>query len=235
MAPLLRARGIEKSYEGTIALRNVDFSLEEGEVHALLGENGAGKSTLAKILAGVVHPDKGEIRLRGSPIAIGSPTHAQSLGIGMVFQELDLFAHLSVAENIAAGNSAAGEKFFVRRRSLHRWCEVFLREVGLLVHPGCLLNSLSVGERQLVAIARALSMRARIILMDEPTSSLSQATVETLFSVLARLKSSGVSIVYVSHKMEEVQRICDRITVLRDGIRVATEDAKRARSMSSSP
>jgi ABC-type sugar transport system ATPase subunit len=223
--PVLQARAIEKNFENTVALQNVNFELEEGEVHALLGENGAGKSTLAKILAGVVLPDRGELYLRGSRVEIASPVAAQALGIGMVFQELDLFPHLSVADNLAVGNTAAGERFFVRRKLLNRWSSRFLDQVGLKVDPSTRLGALSVGHRQLVAIARALSMNARIILMDEPTSSLSQANVETLFSVLADLKRDGVSIVYVSHKMEEVQRICDRITVLRDGAHVATENA----------
>lgn len=223
MTPVLEAKGIEKRFEGTNALRGVDFTLEPGEVHALLGENGAGKSTLSKIFAGVIVPDGGEIRLQGAPARMVSPKHAQALGVGMVFQELDLFPHLSVAENLATANAAAAEGFLVRPRSLHRWCTPFLEQVGLDVEPGTLLRTLSVSQRQLVAIARALSMRARIILMDEPTSSLSQVNVDALFAVLEKLRSDGVSIVYVSHRMEEVQRISDRITVLRDGMRVATE------------
>lgn len=223
---VLETRGIEKTFQGTAALRNVDFTLEEGEIHTLLGENGAGKSTLSKILAGVLTPDRGEIHLRGRRVRIHSAAHAQALGIGMVFQELDLFPHLTVAENLATGNAATGEGFRVRRGALHAWSTPFLQQVGLEVHPGTPLHALSVSQRQLVAIARALSMRARIILMDEPTSSLSQANVEALFSVLEKLKRDGVSIVYISHKMEEVQRISDRITVMRDGMRIATEKAQ---------
>lgn len=226
MTVVLETQGIEKSFGGTLALRNVDFSLEEGEIHTLLGENGAGKSTLSKILAGVLTPDRGEIRLRGTPVHIASPTHAQALGIGMVFQELDLFPHLNVAENLAVANAAADEGFTVKRRPLYVWCAPFLEQVGLDIDPSRPLHSLSVSQRQLVAIARALSMRARIILMDEPTSSLSQLNVEALFAVLGRLKRDGVSIVYVSHKIEEVRRISDRITVLRDGLRIATENAR---------
>ena len=226
MTTVLEAKGIEKRYRATAALRNVDFALEEGEIHALLGENGAGKSTLSKILAGVERPDEGEIRLRGAPIAMSSPAQAQALGIGMVSQELDLFPHLTVAENLAAGNAAIEKGVFVQRRLLRSWCEPFLKQVGLGVDPDALLGTLSVSERQLVAISRALSMRARIILMDEPTSSLSEVNVESLFEVLERLKQSGVSIVYISHKMEEIKRICDRITVMRDGARITTVDAK---------
>lgn len=226
MTVALEAKGIEKRFGATVALRNVDFTLREGEIHALLGENGAGKSTLSKILAGVERPDEGEIRLRGSPVIIAGPAEAQTLGIGMVSQELDLFPHLTVAENLAAGNVAAETGVFVQRRVLRSWCEPFLKQVGLRVDPDALLVTLSVSERQLVAIARALSMRARIILMDEPTSSLSEVNVESLFAVLEGLRQSGVSIVYISHKIEEIKRICDRITIMRDGARITTVNAK---------
>lgn len=228
MPALLEATDISKRFDGTQALRRVDFTLEEGEVHALLGENGAGKSTLSKIIAGVTTPDTGQIRLRGKPVGIPNPAVAQSLGIGMVFQELDLFPHLSVAENLAAANKAAGESVFVRRGALHRWCATYLEQVALDVDPATPLHALSVSEVQLVAIARALSLRARVLLMDEPTSSLSQANVEVLFGVIDRLKRAGVAIVYVSHKMAEVQRIADRLTVLRDGMRIATLRANEA-------
>ncbi len=226
MTVVLEAKGIEKRYGATAALRNVDFALKEGEIHALLGENGAGKSTLSKILAGVESPDEGEIRLRGIPVTIGSPAQAQTLGIGMVSQELELFPHLTIAENLAAGNAAIERGVFVQRQMLRSWCEPYLKQVGLSVDPDSLLKTLSVSERQLVAISRALSMRARIILMDEPTSSLSEMNVESLFEVLERLKQNGVSVVYISHKMEEIKRICDRITVMRDGARITTVDAE---------
>jgi len=234
MSAVLEAKGIQKHLGATAALRGVDFTLQEGEIHALLGENGAGKSTLSKILAGVVRPDTGDIHLRGTQVKIANPTHAQTLGIGMVFQELDLFPHLTVAENLAAGNAAAGEGTFVRPRALHRWCSPFLQQVGLTIDPGTRLTTLSVAQRQLVAIARALSMQARIILMDEPTSSLSQENVDALFAVLENLKQGGVSIVYVSHKMEEIQRLCDRITVMRDGMHIATVSSKETPSSHSS-
>jgi ABC-type sugar transport system ATPase subunit len=226
MTVVLEAKGIEKRYGATLALRDVDFALREGEVHALLGENGAGKSTLSKILAGVETPDRGEILLRGDPISIANPAQAQVLGIGMVSQELDLFPHLTVAENMATGNAAVERRVFIQSRSLWRWCEPFLKQVGLELDPDTPLRKLSVSHRQLVAIARALSMRARVILMDEPTSSLSEVNVEALFAVIDKLKQSGVSIAYISHKMEEIQRVCDRITVMRDGSRVATLKTK---------
>jgi ribose transport system ATP-binding protein len=221
----LEARNVSKRFQGTQALRNVDFSLEAGEVHALIGENGAGKSTLAKILAGVVMPDTGEIFVAGQKVVIGNPLQARKLGIGIVFQELDLFTHLTVAENIAVANAAAGEEPIVRFRKLHSWCRRFLDEVELDVPPDTRLGCLSIGQAQRVAIARALSMNARVLLLDEPTSSLSDDAVDALFVLIAQLKRNGVGFVYVSHKMAELRRIADRITVLRDGIRIGTQPA----------
>ena len=225
MTPILEARNVSKRFQGTQALWGVDFSLEAGEVHALLGENGAGKSTLAKILAGVVTPDTGEIFLAGKNVVIGHPLQARKLGIGIVFQELDLFPHLTVAENIAVANPAAGEGRVVLFRNLNSWCRRFLEQVELDVSPDTRLGSLSIGQAQRVAIARALSMNARVLLLDEPTSSLSDDSVESLFALIAQLRRNGVAFVYVSHKMAELRRIADRITVLRDGIRIGTQPA----------
>jgi ribose transport system ATP-binding protein len=225
MTPILEARNISKRFQATQALRNVDFSLQAGEVHALIGENGAGKSTLAKILAGVVTPDAGEIFLAGQKVVIGHPLQARKLGIGIVLQELDLFPYLTVAENIAVANAASGERRIVRFHNLHSWCRRFLEQVELDVSPDTLLGRLSIGQVQRVAIARALSMNARVLLLDEPTSSLSDDAVESLFALIAQLKTRGVGFVYVSHKMAELRRIADRITVLRDGIRVAAPSA----------
>ena len=226
MPPILEVTGISKRFQATQALCDVDFSVEPGEVHALMGENGAGKSTLAKIIAGVVTPDSGEIRMQGEIVRIDSPSRAQELGIGMVFQELDLFAHLTVAENMAIGNRGIDEGFFTEPRKLSAWCAPFLDRVKLSVDPQTPLKELSIGQVQLVAIARALSMNARVILMDEPTSSLSDDSVEALFALIAELKSQGISIVYVSHKMAEVLRISDRVTVLRDGKLVGCRPAR---------
>jgi ABC-type sugar transport system ATPase subunit len=225
MTPILEARQVSKRFHGTQALRGVDFSLQAGEVHALVGENGAGKSTLAKILAGVVTPDAGEIFLAGQKVVIGHPLQARKLGIGIVFQELDLFSYLTVAENIAVANAAAGEGPIVRFRSLNSWCRRFLEQVELDIPPDTRLGRLSIGQAQRVAIARALSMNARVLLLDEPTSSLSDDAVESLFALIAQLRRNGVGFVYVSHKMAELRRIADRITVLRDGIRIGTQPA----------
>jgi ABC-type sugar transport system ATPase subunit len=214
---LLEAIDIRKHFGGVAALAGASFDLLGGEVHALMGENGAGKSTLAKIIAGSVRPDSGVIRIDGEPVEIGSPLDAQHAGIGIIYQELDLFPDLSVGENIVIRNLHFPERAFVDFRRIEEFCRPFLAEVGLDVPSRTLLRSLSIGRRQLVAIARALSMNARILLMDEPTSSLFEDAVDKLFGLIAGLKRRGVAIVYVSHKMDEIFRIADRITVLRDG------------------
>jgi ABC-type sugar transport system ATPase subunit len=225
MPPILEARKISKRFEGTQALRDASFSLEAGEVHALMGENGAGKSTLSKIFAGVCIPDEGEILIEGAKVTIDHPLRAQQLGIAIVFQELDLFPQLTLAENIAIANPAAREGTIVRKRELEAWCKTYLQQVSLDVRPHTFLRDLSIGQIQRVAIARALSLKSRVVLLDEPTSSLTEDGVESLFQLIARLKSQGVAFVYVSHKMAEVARIADRITVLRDGKVVGTKVA----------
>jgi ABC-type sugar transport system ATPase subunit len=225
MPPVLEARNISKRFQGTQALWKVSFSLDRGEVHALMGENGAGKSTLAKILAGVVIADEGELLVSGESVVIDHPLRAQALGIGIVFQELDLFPHLTIAENLAIANPAAREKVIVRKRNLSAWCSPFLAQVRLDVPPNTLLRNLAIGQIQRVAIARALSLNSRVLLLDEPTSSLTEDGVQSLFELIAQLKRAGVSFVYVSHKMAEVRQIADRVTVLRDGMLVGTRNA----------
>jgi ABC-type sugar transport system ATPase subunit len=225
MPPVLEARNISKRFQGTQALWKVSFSLDRGEVHALMGENGAGKSTLAKILAGVVIADEGELFVSGESVVIDHPLRAQALGIGIVFQELDLFPHLTIAENLAIANPAAREKVIVRKRNLSAWCSPFLAQVRLDVPPNTLLRNLAIGQIQRVAIARALSLNSRVLLLDEPTSSLTEDGVQSLFELIAQLKRAGVSFVYVSHKMAEVRQIADRVTVLRDGLLVGTRNA----------
>jgi ribose transport system ATP-binding protein len=211
----MRLEGVRKHYDGVEALRGANFSVAPGEVHALMGENGAGKSTLAKIAAGSVRADAGQIFLDGKPVEIRSPLDAQRLGIGIIYQELDLFPHLSVAENIALGRP-------VKFGELNRFAQPFLDRVGLARSPRTMLGSLRAGEMQMVAIARALASNARILFMDEPTSCLFNDSVERLFRLIADLKRQGVRIVYVSHRMDEIFRICDRATVLRDGETVGT-------------
>ena len=172
MNAILQLSEIDKRFDGVRALQGASFSLFPGEVRAPMEENGSGKSTLAKIIAGAIAADGGQFSVDGSPVTIGGPRDAQRLGISIIYQELDLFPHLTVAENMAIGNHRFQEQWLVRRADLDRFAEPFLQQVGLTCSPRCEVRTLSVGERQLVAIARALSLRARIILMDEPTSSL---------------------------------------------------------------
>jgi ABC-type sugar transport system ATPase subunit len=219
---ILQLSAIDKRFDGVHALRGASFSLFAGEVHALMGENGAGKSTLAKIIAGTIAADSGQFLVDGSPVTVKGPRDAQRLGISIIYQELDLFPHLTVAENLAIANPQFKERGLVRLTDLDAFAKPFLEQVGLTCGPCSEIRSLSMGERQLVAIARSLSMRARIILMDEPTSSLFDDSVERLFELIAGLKRQGVAIVYVSHKMDEIFRICDRVTVMRDGETIGT-------------
>src|SRR5262249_10734579 len=209
MAIVLIAEDIAKRYGGVYALKRAHFDLRAGEVHALMGENGAGKSTLARILAGSTRADGGTISIDGHAVHIAHPLDAQRLGIAIIYQELDLFPSLSVRENLLIGN----ERAEIRQR-LSQW--------GLDCDLRRPLGSLAIGQQQLVAIARALSLNARILLMDEPTSSLSADAAERLFTLIGELKQREVAIVYVSHKMDEIFRLADRATVLRDGETVGT-------------
>ncbi|MBI3470459.1 MAG: sugar ABC transporter ATP-binding protein [Candidatus Solibacter usitatus] len=222
MTELLRAEGIHKHYDGVRALVDARFSVLPGEVHALVGENGAGKSTLAQIIAGALRADSGEMAWNGQPVKVSSPADAQRLGIAMIFQELDLFPHLSVAENLVIGNLARERRPWVGFRALDDYCRPYLEAAGLKYNPRTPVHTLPIGHRQLVALARALSLNARLILMDEPTSSLSEDGVDRLFGLVQGLKRSGVSVVFVSHRMREIFRISDRITVLRDGATIGT-------------
>lgn len=215
--PILEMSGIRKRFGSTVALDGVDFSVERGEVHALIGENGAGKSTLMKILSGAIAPDAGEMLLDGEPYRPGNPAAARSQGIAMIYQELTLAPHLSVEDNITLGLESHPLGFLQRSRLRPR-----VRQVLETLHHGEIsptdrVADLSIGAQQLVEVARALFAEAKIIVMDEPTSSLSQRDTEALFEVVRRLKQSGVAVVYISHFLEEVKRVADRFTVLRDG------------------
>lgn len=215
--PLLTAKRVFKRFEGVQALAGADYDLRSGEVHAIVGENGAGKSTFGKILAGVVSADHGDLTLDGKPFRPANPHEAQSAGLAMIYQELDLFPHLTVAENMVIANRAFPEGAFIRTGAMATFAQEHLDAVHFMPSLDVLLGDLSVGEQQLVAIARALSMDVRIIVMDESTSALTEDAVQNLFRVIVKLKQRGVSIIYVSHKLEEVTQICDRVTVLRDG------------------
>ncbi len=220
-APLLELRGISKRYPGTLANDGVDLTVMPGELHALLGENGAGKSTLVKCIYGVIRPDAGEIVWQGRPVAVSSPAMAQRMGIGMVFQHFSLFETLTVAQNIALSLKGSG-----RLRQLSERIEAVSREYQLPVDPGRYVHDLSVGERQRVEVVRCLLQDPRLLIMDEPTSVLTPGEVERLFATLRRLAGEGRSVLYISHKLEEVRVLCERATVLRNGRLVATCDPR---------
>ena len=218
----LNFRSITKGFPGVQALDGVSFQVEKGSCHALMGENGAGKSTLGKILAGVYTPDSGAIELEGVPIAPETPLAARHLGIAMVHQELAFCPNLSIAENLCMG-SIPSRWGWVDRRKMYQQASAMLDAIGAPFDVRRPIGQLSTGQEQLVQIAAAVGTGARIIVFDEPTSSLSVAESEHLFSLLQRLRERGITIVYVSHRMEEIFRLCDAITVLRDGRHVITE------------
>jgi ribose transport system ATP-binding protein len=214
---LLEAGGIEKSFPGVRALSGVGLRVRAGRLVALLGENGAGKSTLMNILAGVFPPDAGVVRLDGRPVSFASPLEAQTHGIGIVFQELSLIPYLSVAENVFLGREPRTAAGLIDHRRLIADTAAVLARIDLKVAPTALIADLRVGQQQLVEIARAMSADARILILDEPTSSLSAHEVEVLFGVIADLKKRGVGIVYITHKFDELAHICDDVTIFRDG------------------
>ncbi|MBU6399922.1 MAG: sugar ABC transporter ATP-binding protein [Verrucomicrobia bacterium] len=220
--PRLRMVGVRKSFGATHALRNVSFSVEPGEVHALIGENGAGKSTLMKILSGAYTPDAGHLELEGQPFVPADPLHARRSGIAMIYQELNLAPHLSLEENILLGEepSRLGWVNRARRRALAGRALAELHADHLPLSAP--VSDCTIAEQQLVEIARALIGQPKVLIMDEPTSSLTQVDTENLFAVIQRLRVRGVSVVYISHFLEECQRIGDRYTVLRDGESVGT-------------
>jgi len=216
-AVVMRAEGICKLYPGTTALADVDFNVYRGKVNVLVGENGAGKSTLMKILAGVEQPSSGRILLEGKEIRYASPRDALALGIGIVYQELNLFPNMSVAENIFANREKLKRPGWIDHALEREKSAELMARLQQAIDPDTLVRDLKVGQQQIVEIAKSLAEDASILIMDEPTSALSQAEVEVLFKIIEELKSNGVSIVYISHRMEELIRIGDYITVLRDG------------------
>jgi len=219
--PMLEARALAKSFGAVQALKGVSFRLRAGTVHTLLGENGAGKSTLLKILAGVHRPDGGQLLVAGAQARLGSPGDAQRHGIAIVHQELSLAPNLSVADNLFAARlpQRAG---CVDRRALRRDAAALLARLGMNLDPDAQVAELSLARRQLVEIAKALAQPSRIVIMDEPTSSLSDSEAQILFTLTARLKAEGRAIIYVSHRMDEIMRISDEITVMRDGSSICT-------------
>ena len=222
MAPVIELRGVHKFFPGVHALRDVDFEIEAGEVHALVGENGAGKSTLIKIIAGAYTLDEGQLEVEGVSTVLSHPRQAQDLGLVVVHQELELVPSLSVAENIFFGR-LPNQNGRVLWKKLHADARLLLDQVGLAVDPKTQVGYLGIAAQQLVEIARALSQQAKLIVMDEPTSALSPQEIDRLLLLVDQLRSRGVSVLYVSHKLEEVLRISNRVTVLRDGAKVACQ------------
>jgi simple sugar transport system ATP-binding protein len=214
--PLLQMTGMTKQYPGCLANDHVSLTIEHNQIHALLGENGAGKSTLVKIIYGVVRPDEGEIVWEGQTVAIQNPGHAQRLGVGMVFQHFSLFEALTVTENIALGLGDAKEREGLRERIVS-----ISTEYGLPLDPDRVVHDLSVGERQRIEIVRCLLQNPKLLIMDEPTSVLTPAEVQRLFVTLRRLAAEGCSILYISHKLEEVRALCSAATIMRLGRNVA--------------
>lgn len=217
-------KGIVKAFGGNAVLHGVDFELRKGEVHALMGGNGAGKSTLMKILEGVHAPDGGEVKVNGEPVEIRSPQEAQRNGIAMIFQEFSLIPTLSVAENIFLNSEPQGKGGLLDDHESRRLTRGIFAEMGEEIDPGTIVGNLATGYWQLTEIAKALSREAQILIMDEPTSSLTKTESEALFALIKKFKDSGISIVYISHRMEEVFQVADRVTVLRNGRNVITED-----------
>jgi ribose transport system ATP-binding protein len=224
-APVLAMSGIEKRFGGVHALRGVDFDLKAGEVHALLGENGAGKSTLMNVLAGVISPDRGEVRVDGAPVHFSSPRDAQASGIATIFQELDLVPGLDITANLFLGRELMRAGGRLDNARMEREARVRMAAAGVDIDVRRRVQELSIGQRQLVAIAKALSYATRVLVMDEPTAALSATEAERLFKVVRAMRERGVAIVYISHRLEEVPRVADRVTVLRDGRRVGEEPA----------
>ena len=216
MTSLLRMQGIEKRFGGVHALRGVDFDLAAGEVHVLLGENGAGKTTLMGVLSGAVAPDAGTVAIDGRPMVFASPRDAHAAGIAMIPQELDLVPGLDIAANLFLGTEHTSGGVLNHRR-MRAEAQQLLRHAGVALDARRSVASLRMGERQLVAIAKALAADARILVMDEPTAALSAVEADHLFGVVRELRGRGVGVVYISHRLEEVPRIADRVTVMRDG------------------
>jgi len=222
--PYLQMKGITKQFPGVLALNNVDFSVELGKVVALVGENGAGKSTLMKILAGVLNKDKGEIYIQGQKANIDSPLSARKYGISVIYQELMDLPNMDIAENIFLGREMKIGRIFSNKKEMHKQAKELISRVALNVDTHTKIADLSIAQRQMVEVAKALSLDAKIIIMDEPTSSLTSTETEVLIQIINRLRESNVAVIFISHRMEEITRIADEVVVLRDGEMVGRLD-----------
>ena len=224
---ILKLNHISKTFPGVIALDDVHFDLRKGEVHVLLGENGAGKSTLVKILSGAYQKSSGTILLDQQEIHIKNPKHAQQLGISIIYQELNLVYNLSVGENIFLSREPANRWGMVDFKKLFGDAQKILNDLGVAIDARSLVRDLGVAKQQMVEVAKALSLDARIVIMDEPTSALTEQEIEELFKTIHQLKKNGVAIIYISHRLDEIFQIGDRVTILRDGKWIGTQSIKK--------
>jgi len=222
MSLLIEMSGIEKRFPGVHALKQVNFDLKEAEVHAFMGENGAGKSTLMKILSGVYTKDGGSVKFQGSTVEFDGPKSAQDAGICIIHQELSLMNDLTVAQNIFIGREPRKRFGLLDEKALNKNAEAIFEQMNVAIDVTAEVGSLTIAKQQMVEIAKALSYQSKALIMDEPTAALNDAEIKELFNIIKKLKAEGVGIVYISHKMDEIKAISDRITVLRDGEYVGT-------------
>jgi ribose transport system ATP-binding protein len=219
---VVEMENISKRYPGVVALNSVKFNLKPGEVHCLLGENGAGKSTLIKILSGAISPDEGSINISGEEVKIESPTHARQLGINTIYQELDLIGKLSAAENIFLGNEILKNKFSINWKEVYQRSQELIHRLGLDFDTRTPVDELSVALKQMVAVAKSIAFESKVLIMDEPSAVLTDKELDILFKIINQLKAEGIGIIYISHRLEEIFKIGDRITVFRDGEHINT-------------
>ena len=224
---LLQMKNIHKKFPGVYALKNVDFDLKSGEVHALLGENGAGKSTLIKVLGGIYRAEEGKIVIQGKETLINSVADARETGISIIHQEIMLVPNMTIAENIFMGREPTTRSGGVNYRRMNTEAQALIDGFGMNIDASRKVATLSIAQQQMVEIVKAISAKAKIVVMDEPTSSLTDTEVEHLFALIKQLKAQNIGIIYISHKLEELFRICDRITVMRDGERVGTVSTEK--------
>ncbi|HAM80004.1 sugar ABC transporter ATP-binding protein [Ornithinibacillus bavariensis] len=226
VTPLVEMVGVSKSFSGNQVLHNVQFEVKKGEIHALMGENGAGKSTLVKVLTGIHERDSGQIKVNGGEVHFTNPKQAEARGIVVIHQELNIIPHLTVSQNMFLGKELTyGRSGILNHRKMKALTEESLQKLGVTnISPDDIAGDLSVGKQQMIEIARALATNAELIIMDEPTAALTEREIASLFEVVTDLKRKGVAFVYISHRMEEIFQICDRITILRDGEYIGTEN-----------